>query len=71
MADQVTVVSPVKVVSDSTARVAFELMEKIAYKTGDDNQRKNKEFWLTLYRQCYKAANGDLLKYILQDEPQS
>lgn len=69
MADQsINVTSPVKVVSDSTARVAFELMEKLAYKTGDEKQRESKEYWLTLYRQCYKAAEGSHLKRILQDD---
>jgi hypothetical protein len=71
MSDNINISSPVKIESDSKARVAYDLMEKIAIKTADDNQKKSKEYWLTLYRQCYKAANGDLLKYILQDEPQS
>lgn len=66
--DHVSIDSPVKLENDSKARVAFDLMEKIATRTADDNQKKSKEYWLTLYRQCYKAANGDLLKYILQED---
>ena len=71
MSDNINISSPVKIESDSKARVAFELMEKIVRNTSDEAQRKDKTYWLTLYRQCYKATNGDLLKYILQDEPLS
>ncbi|MDD2310440.1 MAG: hypothetical protein PHH91_12735 [Desulfuromonadaceae bacterium] len=66
--DHVQIDSPVKLENDSKARVAFDLMEKIALKTADDNQKKSKEYWLSLYRQCYKAADGALLKYILQED---
>lgn len=71
MSENINITSPVKIESDSKARVAFELMEKIVRNTSDETQRKDKAYWLSLYRQCYKATNGDILKYILQDEPLS
>lgn len=69
MADQkIEVSSPVKIVSDSHARVAFELMEKIDNYTGEPNVRKDKNYWLKLYNQCYRATNGVAVERILQSE---
>jgi hypothetical protein len=33
--------------------------------SGDKSER---EYWLNLYSQCYKAANGQSLKYILKKD---
>ncbi|MBW4055992.1 MAG: hypothetical protein HIU83_11460 [Proteobacteria bacterium] len=69
MADQsISVSSPVKIESDCKARVAFDLMEKIARYTSDENQRKDKKFWFTLYRQCHKAVNHTNLEGILKED---
>jgi hypothetical protein len=68
MAEQdIKVTSPVKIESDSKARVAFELMDKIDGYTSDDAMRKDKKYWLSLYLQCYKAANGYSLESILKE----
>jgi hypothetical protein len=66
MADQVTVSGPITVTPDSKARVAFDLMEKIATResteggarssTGED--RNKRDYWLKLYHQCWEAASG-------------
>ena len=69
MADQsINVTSPVKIQSDCKTRVAFDLMEKIARQTSDETQRKDTKYWFRLYNQCYKAADGSNLKYILQED---
>lgn len=69
MADQsIKVVSPLTIVPDSKARVAFELMEKIDNYTGDQTKKKDKKYWFSLYCQCYKAVDGAPLPHILQDE---
>jgi hypothetical protein len=34
-----------------------------AYESGED--KKQRDYWLRLYNQCYKAASGDSLKYVL------
>lgn len=64
MADDVRLSSPVSIQSDSKSRVAFDLMMFIGdnIETGDKSDR---EYWLTLYTQCYKAANGQMLKHVL------
>lgn len=70
MAESVNVSGPIKVVSDSTARVAYELMRDIAdreYEATPEAQRKSREYWLTLFHQCMKAAQGTkTLSNILQ-----
>jgi hypothetical protein len=64
MADDVRVTNPVSIESDSKARVAFDMMMFIGehVEAGD---KSNREYWLTLYSQCHKAASGQLLKYVL------
>lgn len=68
MADKIEVTSPVKIESDSKARIAYDLMNKIVTYTADDNQKKDPKYWFTLYVQCHKAASGSNLKYILQED---
>ena len=63
MADQT-----VKVVSDTKERVAYDLMNRIASETRDSSQMNDKKYWLSLYRQCYKAADGCALETILKEE---
>ena len=68
MADQISITSPVSVESDCKQRVAYDLLNKIAYHTGDDAQKKDKKYWLTLYCQCHKAVSGVSLGGILKEE---
>jgi hypothetical protein len=66
MTDQVTVSGPITVESDSKARVAFDLMERIAARESVDRgerstageDRNKREYWLKLYHQCWEAASG-------------
>lgn len=67
MADKIEVTSPVKIESDSKSRVAFDFMNKIVTYTATDEQKKDKNYWFTIYRQCYKAADGLNLQYIVQE----
>lgn len=69
MADQsMNINNPVKIESDSKARVAFDLMNKIVTYTATDAQKKDPKYWFTLYVQCHKAASGSNLKYTLQED---
>jgi hypothetical protein len=68
MAEQISITSPVRIESDCKSRVALDFMNTLAYKIGDENQRKDKKFWFTLYRQCYKAVDGFALEQILREE---
>ncbi len=66
---KVSITTPVKVVSDSKARVAFDLMQHIASKEINEKEKEHKTplYWLSLYRKCYKAADGQLLSFILEE----
>ncbi len=66
MADQRLEVSgPVEIEDSSREAVAFRLMQRIASFEATEENRKNREYWLTLYRQCWKAARGRSLADIL------
>lgn len=64
MSDEMRITSPVEIQSDSKARVAYDLMMFIGdqIEAGDKSSR---DYWFTLYNQCYKAACGQSLKYVL------
>ena len=63
----IKITRPVEVKSDAAARVAFDLMDHIfRHEKSDDAQTKSRDYWLTLYSQCLKAARGDALKYVLE-----
>lgn len=64
MADDIRVTSPIAIQSDSKARVAFDMMQHIASHDGNQVTR-NREYWLILYTQCFKAASGHTLKSVL------
>jgi hypothetical protein len=64
MSDSRTVQGKIKVQSDSREAVAFELMEKIG-QLEQSESRKTRAYWLTLYRQCYKATDGEPLANVL------
>jgi hypothetical protein len=65
--EDVRVTSPVEIKDDSKSRVALDLMEYISRREdGKDAEKKTRDYWLTLYSQCYKTANGEALKYVLE-----
>jgi len=66
--DNVSVSGPIDVVTDSKQRVAFDLMKLIDSHSPVELDRQSKDYWLTLYRQCYKAASGSSLESILREE---
>lgn len=72
MTDQVSISGPVRVdlQSDSAASVAYQLMLHIG--SGEDlfkkDQAARQQYFLALYRQCYKAASGHPLESILQSD---
>lgn len=68
MADKVNIESPVIVESDSKQRVAFELMDRIDTCGNVKPDQKDKKYWLTLYRQCYKAVSGSSLSEIIKED---
>ena len=65
--EDINIVRPIEIKSDATARVAFDLMDHISRreKVGEA-EAKSRDYWLTLYFQCLKAARGDALKHILE-----
>jgi hypothetical protein len=63
MAEQVKTIE-----SDSKERVAFDLAVKIDYYGQIKSEQKDKKYWLSLYRQCYKAVNGAPLERVLQED---
>ncbi len=67
MADNVSINSPIDVKSNSKERVAYDLMVTIG-SNENSPEYKTRDYWLTLYRQCYKAANGANLEYVLKQD---
>jgi hypothetical protein len=68
MADQdIRVTRPVEIESGSKAHVAFKLAQHIAFYE-DDKKSKDRKYWLTLYRQCWKAADGHGLEAVLAEK---
>ena len=64
--DTVNITSPVKIQADAASRVAFDLMDRISrMETISEAQEKSRDHWLTLYCQCYRAANGAALQHVL------
>ena len=65
--EDIRVTHPIEVQNDAKARVAFELMDHISRREdGVDDAQKTRDYWLTLYIQCWRAANGSALKHILE-----
>lgn len=65
--ENVRIAQPVKIQSDATARVALDLMDLISRSEDGVNQAQGtREYWLTLYAQCYRAARGDQLQHVLE-----
>ena len=69
MTDNINISRPVAIQSDAKARVAFDLMDHISRREKvADSQKEARAYWLTLYRQCYKAADGEALPSILEQK---
>lgn len=72
MADSMSISGPVRVdlESGSAASVAFNLMQFIGSggELNGKDQEAKRQYWLTLYRQCYKAASGYPLESILRKD---
>lgn len=67
MADDVSIDGPVSIQSDSKERVAYDLTKTIA-RNESSSERKNRDYWLTLYNQCRKATEGYGLESILSKD---
>jgi len=69
MADTSTKISgPVEIEQTSQEAVAFNLMERISEYEGSKEITKDRKYWLSLYRQCYKATKGYSLADIHEAE---
>jgi len=57
MAENTKISGPVEIVTDSSSRVAYDLMEKIAgWEKATDEEKRTREYWLTLFHQCVLAT---------------
>ncbi|WP_312969020.1 hypothetical protein [Acinetobacter gerneri] len=62
MSDSITVSRPIEIKDNSVERVAYDLMEKIAFaesKIETENFRKPnpREYYLKLYNQCHRTVS--------------
>ena len=53
---------------NSKERVAFELMNYLSSMESTESVKKDRTYFFTLFRQCYKATYGDSLPEILKNE---
>lgn len=67
MADNTRVSGSIKIENTSPEAVAFTLLEKITFYEDSKEVKKDRKYWLTLYRQCYKATMGHELDDILKE----
>lgn len=68
MTDNVQVNGPIEIKDNSTERVAYDLMSKIAnneaglnpntYNEDIKKQQRSREYWLTLYAESYRVVAG-------------
>ena len=66
MSDQTRISGQVVVEPTSKEYVAYKLMDSISRsESSKDHDMGKREYWLTLYVQCYKAANGATLSAVL------
>lgn len=63
MADETRISGPVSIKTDSASRVAYDLMIFIG--NNESGDKAHRDYWLSLYRQCYKATHGATLKHVL------
>ncbi|MGE8572938.1 MULTISPECIES: hypothetical protein [unclassified Acinetobacter] len=61
MVDKTEISKPIEIKDNSIERVAFDLMDRIAYlenATGEGYLKPNsREYFLKLYNQCHKVVN--------------
>lgn len=57
----------VQIVQDCKQRVAFDLMTRIA-QDAEGSKPKDREYYLTLFEQCLKAASGHSAESILRQK---
>ena len=57
MADN-TVSLPVTTITDSAARVAYDLALRITQDSRLRPEQRDEKYWLALYRRCHLAAHG-------------
>jgi hypothetical protein len=53
---------------NSKERVAFELMKYLSGLESSESVKRDRAYFFTLFRQCYKASYGDSLTEILKNE---
>jgi hypothetical protein len=66
MADKVSISGPVEITQSSKEFVALELAKHIALH--EKEQNKDRKYWLTLYRHCWKATYGNSLDSLLKPD---
>ena len=57
MADN-SAATPAVTMSDSAARVAFELALRITQDSRLRPEQRDEKYWLELYRKCHEATHG-------------
>jgi len=57
MADSTTT-EPLTTMSDSAARVAFDLALRITQDSRMRPEQRDEKYWLALYRKCHEATHG-------------
>lgn len=69
MSDDLKLSGPIKIEQTTREEVALKLMLKII---GHESRYKaesgDRKYWLTLYRQCWKATSGYHLESILKED---
>jgi hypothetical protein len=50
--------TPATMISDSSARVAFELALRITQDSRLRPEQRDEKYWLALYRKCHQATHG-------------
>lgn len=67
MSDDIRVTNPVKIVSDSPQRVAFDLAMQVHHYEPNTNAR-DREYFLKLFSQCLHVVHGGSPKDALTKE---
>ena len=66
--ENVNITRPVEIRSDCNSRVALDLMDMISrHESVSSADQEKREYWLTLYAQCLKAASGNSVRSILEN----
>ena len=51
---------------DSKERVAYDLMRAISGAEPASDDKSTRDYWITLYNQCYRACSGASARNILE-----